>query len=96
MLARLSAGAGSGSGPRLDTHIAMLAGDFRLSRDQVRQTVVEVFGIPASMGSIDNAIMRMSAVRADPWAELRQAIQKAEVVHADETTWRLAGAQQWL
>lgn len=95
-LAQLSAGAGSGFGPRLDAHIAMLAGVFRLSRDQVRQTVVEVFGIPASKGSIDNAIMRMSAVLADPWAELREAIGRAEAVHADETTWRLRGATQWL
>ena len=96
VLARLTAGAGSGFGPRLDAHIAMLAGVFRLSRDQVRQTVVEVFGVPASTGSIDAAIMRMSAVMADPWAELREAIGKAAVVHADETGWRLAGAQQWL
>jgi transposase-like protein len=48
------------------------------------------------MGPIDSAIMRMSAVRGDPRAELRAAVQQAEVVHADETTWRLAGAQQWL
>jgi transposase len=74
----------------------MLAGVFRLSRDQVRQTVVEVFGIPASTGSIDNAIMRLSAILADPWAELREAIRNAEAVHMDETTWRLQGAQQWL
>ncbi|MGB0092924.1 MAG: IS66 family transposase [Solirubrobacteraceae bacterium] len=95
-LAQLSAGALSGFGPRIDAHIAMLAGVFRLSRDQVRQTVVEVFRIPASTGSIDNAIMRMSAILADPWAELRDAIRKAEAVHMDETTWRLQGAQQWL
>jgi transposase len=95
-LARLSAGALSGFGPRVDAHIAMLAGVFRLSRDQVRQVLVEVFGIPASKGSVDNAIMRMSAILADPWAELREAIRKAQVVHADETTWRLRGATQWL
>jgi len=95
-LARLSAGALSGFGPRLDAHIAMLAGVFRLSREQVRQTVVEVFGIPASKGSVDNAIMRMSVILADPWAELRGAIREAQVVHADETTWRLRGATQWL
>jgi transposase len=95
-LASLSAGAGSGFGPRADAHIAMLAGVFRLSRDQVRQTFVEIFGIPASTGSIDSAIMRMSAVLADPWAELREAIGRADVVHADETTWRLAGARQYL
>lgn len=96
ILAELSAGDGAGFGPRADAHIAMLAGVFRLSREQVRQTLVEVFGIPASTGSVDSAIMRMSAVLADPWAELREAIRKAKAVHADETTWRLRGAQQWL
>jgi transposase len=95
-LASLSAGAESGFGPRVDAHIAMLAGVFRLSREQVRQTVVEVFGIPACKGSVDNAIMRMSAIMADPWAELREAIGRAQAVHVDETTWRLQGAQQWL
>ena len=95
-LANLSAGALSGFGPRVDAHIALLAGVFRLSRDQVREIVVEVFGIPASTGSVDNAIMRMSAILADPWAELRDAIQRAQSVHMDETTWRLRGAQQWL
>jgi transposase len=95
-LAGLSAGALSGFGPRVDAHVAVLAGVFRLSRDQVREIVVEVFGIPACKGSIDNAIMRMSAVMADPWAELRDAIHRARAVHMDETTWRLRGAQQWL
>jgi transposase len=95
-LAELSAGALSGFGPRVDAHIAMLAGVFRLSRDQVRQVLVDVFGIPASKGSVDNAIMRMSVILADPWAELREAIRRAQVVHADETTWRLRGATQWL
>jgi transposase len=95
-LAKLSAGALSGFGPRVDAHIAVLAGVFRLSREQVREIVVEVFRIPASKGSVDNAIMRMSAVMADPWAELREAIGRAQAVHMDETTWRLRGAQQWL
>jgi len=80
-LANLSAGALSGFGPRVDAHIAILAGVFRLSRDQVREIVVEVFGIPASKGSVDNAIMRMSAILADPWAELRDAIGRAQAVH---------------
>ena len=95
-LAALSAGAGSGFGPRLDAHIAMLAGVFRLSRDQVCQVVAEVFGIPACTGSIDSAIMRMSAILRDPWPELKDAIATAQAVHLDETTWRLGGAQQWL
>ena len=96
MLAELPGPALSGYGPRLEAHIAMLAGVFRLSRDQVRQVVVEVFGIPSSKGTIDNTIMRLSAILADPWTELREAIRKAGSVHLDETTWRLRGAQQWL
>jgi transposase len=95
-LAELPGPALAGFGPRLDAHIAMLAGVLRLSREDVRRVVVEVFGVPACTGSIDSAIMRMSGVLADPWAELRNAVGQAEVVHADETTWRLAGAQQWL
>ncbi|MBA2261967.1 MAG: IS66 family transposase [Solirubrobacterales bacterium] len=95
-LAELPGPALAGFGPRLDAHIAMLAGVLRLSREDVRRVVVEVFGVPASTGAIGNAIMRMSRVMADPWVELRHAVQQAEVIHADETTWRLRGAQQWL
>lgn len=96
VLAELPGPALSGYGPRLQAHIAMLAGVFRLSRDQVRQVVEEVFGIPSSKGAIDATIMRVSAILADPWSELREAIRQAEAVHLDETTWRLSGAQQWL
>jgi len=96
VLAELPGPALAGFGPRLDAHIALLAGVMRLSRADVRRVVVEVFRVPASIGAIDNAIMRMSAILADPWAELRHAVRQAAVVHADETTWRLGGAQQWL
>lgn len=96
VLAELPGPALSGYGPRLQAHIAMLAGVFRLSREQVRQVLSEVFGIPSSKGTIDNTLARINAVLADPWAELRDAVRKAEAVHLDETTWRLRGAQQWL
>jgi len=96
-LAELGAGtSGSAFGPRLEAHIATLAGVFRLSRRQVRDIVREVFAIPISLGAVDQTIMRMSASLADPWAELAEAVRRAEVVHADETSWRLKGAQQWI
>jgi transposase len=95
-LASLPAGTQSGFGPRLEAHIAMLAGVYRLSRRQVADIVCQIFGLPISVGAVDAVIMRMSAVLADPWRELRDAVRAAEVVHADETTWRLRGAQQWL
>ena len=96
-LAGLPAGvSGSAFGPRLEAHIATLAGVFRLSRRQVAQVVGEVFGIEISVGAVDATIMRMSAVLADPWRGLAEAVREAEVVHADETSWCLKGAQQWL
>lgn len=96
-LAELPAGVSpSAFGPRLQAHIAALAGVHRLSRRQVCDVVVEMFGVPISLGAVNRTIMRMSAVLADPWAELAAVVREAEAVHADETGWRLGSAQQWL
>jgi len=96
-LADLPAGVGwSAFAARLEAHIATLAGVYRLSRRQVRDVVQEVFNIPISVGAVDAAIMRMSVILKDPWERLREYIQQAELVHADETGWRLSGAQQYL
>ncbi|MGH3553632.1 MAG: IS66 family transposase [Mycobacterium sp.] len=96
-LADLPAGVSwSAFAARLEAHIATLAGVHRLSRRQVRQVVQEMFNIPISVGAVDAAIMRMSQILADPWEKLREYIGQAQLVHADETSWRLAGAQQYL
>lgn len=86
----------SAFGPRLEAHIATLAGVFRLSRRQVARVVEEMLGVAISTGAVDAAIMRMSAVLADPWAALAEAVRGAEVANADETGWRVSGAQHWL
>jgi len=86
----------SAFGPRIEAHIATLAGVFRLSRRQAAEVVSSMLGVPISLGAVDAAIMRMSAILADPWERLREYIQKAALVHADETSWRLSGAQQYL
>jgi transposase len=87
---------GSALGPRMEAHIAVLAGVYRLSRRQVADVVREVFGCTISVGAVDATIMRMSCVLADPWRELRDAVRRAQAVHADETSWRLRGATNWL
>jgi transposase len=96
-LADLPVGVSDGAfGPRMEATIATLAGVYRLSREQARQLVVEIFKAHASKGGIDKVIMRASAVLADPWQQLREAIGHAEVVHADETSWRVGPAKAWL
>ena len=82
--------------PRLQAHIGVLAGVYRLSRRQVRDVVGEMFGIPISTGAVDAAIMRMSVILKDPWEQLRASVQAARQVHADETGWRLRGAYECL
>ena len=96
-LAELPAG-GSWSpfAPRLQAHIGVLAGVCRLSRRQVRDVVGEMFGIPISIGAVDATIMRMSMILEDPWEQLRASVQAAQQVHADETGWRLRGADECL
>lgn len=96
-LAELPAGVSwSPFAPRLQAHIGVLAGVYRLSRRQVRDVVSEMFAIPISTGAVDAAIMRMSEILKDPWERLRASIQAASQVHADETGWRLRGAYECL
>lgn len=96
-LAELPAGVSwSPFAPRLQAHIGVLAGVYRLSRRQVRAVVSEMFGIPISTGAVDAAIMRMSVILKDPWEQLQASIQAASQVHADETGRRLRGAYQCL
>lgn len=83
-------------GPRIEAHIAMLAGEYRLSRRQIAKVVKEMFGVPISTGAVDKVIMRVSSQLKDPWDQLKEAISSAQVVHADETGWPVKGNQQWL
>ena len=87
---------GSAFGPRLEAHVAVMAGVYRLSRRQIVELLGEMFGCSISVGAVNATIMRMSAVLADPWRELRDAVRKAQAVHADETSWRLRGETNWL
>lgn len=86
----------SAFGPRLEAHIATLAGVYRLSRRQTAEIVREMFGIPISVGALNKVIMRVGGALKDPWEELKEAVKNAQVVHIDETGWRLKGNQQWM
>ena len=55
----------------------------------------EHVGDRASVGAVNATIMRVSAMLADPWRELRDAVREAQAVHADETSWRLRGETNW-
>jgi transposase len=52
--------------------------------------------IPISLGSICNIEQRVSAAIAFPVAEVKQQLQQADVVYADETSWPEQPNKCWL
>ena len=75
----------SAFGPRLEAHVAVMAGVYRLSRRQIVEMLDEMFMKTTDhVGAVDATIMRMSGVLADPWRELRGKISHVQAVHADK------------
>lgn len=56
----------------------------------------EVLGVALCVGSVDELCQATAAALAGPVAALQTAVQRAERVNVDETTWRLAGQRAWL
>lgn len=86
----------TGLGPRLQAIIAVCSGAFRLSKRMTQELVANFFDADVSLGSIVNAEQAVSEAVAPAVAEVGDAIRKAPVVHADETSWREARQKAWL
>lgn len=94
--AELPAGVESGAfGPRLRATIVMLAA-MLLSRRAIALILCDMFGAKLSTGSVEKIIKDAGAVLAGPWEAIKRAVQAAEVINADETSWRRAGQRLWL
>ena len=94
--AELPAGAEPGAfGPRLRATVVMLAA-MLMSRRATLTLLGDMFGARVSLGSIDNILKQASDVLAAPWHAIQQAVQAADVAHADETSWARAGQRLWL
>lgn len=83
------------AGPRLQATLALLAGAYRLSKDQIESLCADVFGIPLCAGTVC-ALERKTAAALDPVvAEIRDHVQ-SQSVHIDETSWRQRRQRGWL
>ena len=83
-------------GPRLAATLAYLVGCHRVSRRGVEEIAQAVFDVPLSLGSIGHLEEQMSQALAPAHVEAVNAVQAAEVKHADETSWSQAGKRRWL
>ena len=94
--AELPAGVEQGAfGPRLRASIVTLA-VMLMSRRTTLALLKDMFGAKLSVGSIDNILKQAGELLASPWQAIQRAAQAAEVLHADETSWRRAGQRIWL
>lgn len=83
-------------GPVFATFIASLSGRYRMSRAKIREFLMDWFQTPLSIGTIDRCI-RETGIACEPVVEqLLDELQKAEILHLDETTWSEGGRFTWL
>jgi transposase len=83
-------------GPRLQAALSCLAGRQHVSKRGLEEVVETVLDVPASLGTIANLERKTSAAPAGPHKDILEAVQQAEVKHADETGWKQAGKRRWL
>jgi transposase len=90
--------AGLAAGSRLQAIASLLSGRFRLSRREVEEALVELFGPKAdlALGTLSNLEAQTSAALAPVYEEAHHAAQKAPRANFDETGWREGRKKAWL
>ena len=89
--------AGAGSfGPRLQAVVALLSGRYRVSRREVVQLLVDLWGVEVGLGTVVRLEQATSAALRPVVDEARAAVQQAERANMDETGWCEGRRPGWL
>jgi transposase len=85
-------------GPRFQAILALLTGRCRISRREAADVSMALFGEKAriSVGTVAALERRTAKALKPAYDEALDAIQNAEFVHCDETSWRQANKLAWL
>lgn len=85
-------------GVRFQAITALLTGRCRITRREAREVVVELFGKKAdvSLGTVGTLERRTSKAIRPAYVEALDAIQNADFVNCDETSWRQENRLAWL
>jgi transposase len=74
--------------PYTQAVLETLAGAYRLSKRQIQQLAGDLLGLSISTGMISKLERQSAATLEAPYNELAVAVHTADVIHADETSWR--------
>ena len=83
-------------GVRIHALLAVLVGRFRQSKRLAGELFEMIYGVPLPASTICDMEKRTSAALEAPVEEVRAHLARSDVVHADETSWRVAKNKAWL
>lgn len=83
-------------GPNVLGLAAELKHDFGVSYGKVARWLQQTFGLDAARSSFARADQRLAQDFAPTYADLQTELRQSEVVHADETGWKVGGHSAWL
>ncbi len=81
----------SAFGPRLMSVVAMLTGDYHLSRRRTVRLMWDVLGVRISLGAVSNIENRIADAIEPAVVEAFEQVLHARVKHTDGTSWRQSG-----
>ena len=88
--------AGVTLGSRLQAGIALLNKEVGLPHGKIQRVLQILLGYQLSRSTSCRSMFRTAALGVVAFQEATQALAKAEVIHPDETGWRMNGHKGWL
>jgi len=85
-----------GFGINLLILISFLRFGLHLPQNKIAKELEVCYGLHVSDGTIVNEISRFAAYLGPLFEQLKKEIREAAAVNGDETSWRVAGKNQWL
>jgi transposase len=83
-------------GPRLTATLSYFTGCHGVSKRAVEEIAAAVFAAPVALGTVAHLEQEVSAALVAPHQEALAAVRRADVKHADETSWKRQGKLCWL
>ena len=83
-------------GPRLSALVALLSGQYHLSKRGVQELLGAVLGVELALGSISKQEAQVKEALEEPMNQALRAVREQGQAHLDETGWREARNKAWL